>query len=294
MNKSKLEDQGLVTIHDPTIDIEDLMFRAQSQAAMRRALADPFHNNEVATLQFQIKSHLTSIRQLLSDFGDVGPKVKTVKGIVFYFTKRLVRKLIGVHLYRQQQINERIASNLDLLSRLSHELNNSMINSQHLKSSAETELLSSNNKNGSEQALFYTQHFSKERGPIAQLDCTNTAYLESFLKTGFVIFGCQLQTNQNSADPNYLALFQGNLFSFLNQLKPESLGGIILSSCIDSLPETSAIELLNICASKLKTHALLIIESKNLNACQSFAESLNFSEIRVISGPQQSVLLVRK
>jgi 2-polyprenyl-3-methyl-5-hydroxy-6-metoxy-1,4-benzoquinol methylase len=129
---------------------------------------------------------------------------------------------------------------------------------------------------GSETAIEQRQQSYATRfrgqGPVLDIGCGRGEMLEVFRQSGIQAVGVDL--NEDSLQlcrEKGLQVESADLYAYLRALPDSSLGGIVCSQVVEHLPPDRLPELLRLAHSKLRTGALLAIETPNPECLAIFA-----------------------
>ena len=288
---------GLIVINDPEIDVPAIMNRIKAKASIRRVRLDANLRASATTLHLQAKSQLTSIRQLLSDFGDIGVPARGLKSKLGWWVKRIVRKLISRHLYRQQQINERMANNLEIHARLMLDLSSAVARSFEvlsLSSHATSTAIPAIPVSHPEQVLRYVPHLEKSM-PVVHLGSGLGEYVEVLLREGYQIFGCEAAKQKvDECLASDLPVQHIDAETFLVTTADSSLGGIVLSLRLDQTTPVVATRVLNLCMRKLKDRCSLVLECVDVSLVKKWLDTLEVKATVQLDGSGISAIVVKK
>jgi 2-polyprenyl-3-methyl-5-hydroxy-6-metoxy-1,4-benzoquinol methylase len=114
-----------------------------------------------------------------------------------------------------------------------------------------------------EQLAPYAQLF-RGRSPVLDLGCGRGEFLELLKEKGVSASGVDSDHLAcEEARHHYLNVVEEDLFDHLTQVAERSLGGIFCSRVIEYLPQHLQAELVVMCARKLQSGGLLVIETLN-------------------------------
>jgi len=114
-----------------------------------------------------------------------------------------------------------------------------------------------------EQQSPYVQLF-RGLSPVADLGCGRGEFLELLKQSGIDAYGVDSDPVAcNAARRKHLTVFQADLNDHLRQLPERSLGGVFSARVIEYLPSDLRLELIGLCAKRLKPDGLIIIETIN-------------------------------
>jgi 2-polyprenyl-3-methyl-5-hydroxy-6-metoxy-1,4-benzoquinol methylase len=114
-----------------------------------------------------------------------------------------------------------------------------------------------------EQQSPYVQLF-RGLSPVVDLGCGRGEFLELLKQSGIDAYGVDSDPAAcNAARRKHLTVLQDDLFDHLRQLPERSLGGVFSARVIEYLPSDLRLELISLCAKRLKPDGLIIIETIN-------------------------------
>lgn len=114
-----------------------------------------------------------------------------------------------------------------------------------------------------EQLAPYAQMF-RGRSPVLELGCGRGEFLELLKEEGVSASGVDSDHLAcEEARRLFLSVIEEDLFDYLTQVAERSLGGIFSSRVIEYLPQHLQAELVVLCARKLQSGGLLVIETLN-------------------------------
>ena len=114
-----------------------------------------------------------------------------------------------------------------------------------------------------EQQSPYAQLF-RGLAPVVDLGCGRGEFLELLKASGVDAYGVDSDPVAcDAARRKDLTILQGDLFDHLRQLPERSLGGIFSARVIEYLPSDLRVELISLCAKRLKPDGLIVIETIN-------------------------------
>jgi len=135
-----------------------------------------------------------------------------------------------------------------------------------------------------EQLAPYAPLF-RELAPVLDLGCGRGEFLELLKREGVSAYGvdsdhlaCQ------EAQRNSLKVVEADLFEHLTQLPDRSLGGIFAARVVEYLPPNRQVEMVALCAGRLKPGGLLVLETLNPDSEFPFgrASHIDPSHIRAL------------
>jgi 2-polyprenyl-3-methyl-5-hydroxy-6-metoxy-1,4-benzoquinol methylase len=114
-----------------------------------------------------------------------------------------------------------------------------------------------------EQQSPYAQLF-RGLSPVVDLGCGRGEFLELLKASGIDAYGVDSDPVAcDAARRKHLTILQGDLFDHLRELPERSLGGVFSARVIEYLPSDLRVELISLCAKRLKPDGLVIIETIN-------------------------------
>jgi len=114
-----------------------------------------------------------------------------------------------------------------------------------------------------EQQSPYVQLFHG-LSPVVDLGCGRGEFLELLKHSGIDAYGVDSDPVAcDVARRKHLTIFQDDLFDHLWQLPERSLGGVFSTRVIEYLPSNLRLELISLCAKRLKPDGLIVIETIN-------------------------------
>jgi 2-polyprenyl-3-methyl-5-hydroxy-6-metoxy-1,4-benzoquinol methylase len=129
---------------------------------------------------------------------------------------------------------------------------------------------------GSEAAIqqrqqIYASRF-REHAPVLDIGCGRGEMLEVFREAGIQAVGIDLNEDSLAVSRGKgLEVESADLFAYLRGLPDSSLGGMVCSQVVEHLPPERLPELLQLAHAKLRTGALLAIETPNPECLAIFA-----------------------
>jgi SAM-dependent methyltransferase len=114
-----------------------------------------------------------------------------------------------------------------------------------------------------EQQSPYVQLF-RGLSPVVDLGCGRGEFLELLKQSGIDAYGVDSDPVAcNAARRKHLTVLQADLFEHLRQLPERSLGGVFSARVIEYLPSDLRLELISLCAKRLRPDGLIVIETIN-------------------------------
>jgi len=114
-----------------------------------------------------------------------------------------------------------------------------------------------------EQQAPYAQLF-RELSPVLDLGCGRGEFLELLKEEGVSAYGVDSDHLAcEEARRKFLKVVEEDLLEHLAQLPDRSLGGIFSSRVVEYLPAHLQVEMVSLCAAKLKPGGLLVMETTN-------------------------------
>ncbi|MFZ0313147.1 MAG: class I SAM-dependent methyltransferase [Candidatus Korobacteraceae bacterium] len=114
-----------------------------------------------------------------------------------------------------------------------------------------------------EQLSPYVQLF-RGLSPVVDLGCGRGEFLELLKRSGIDAYGVDSDPVACAAARNkYLTVLQDDLFDHLRQLPERSLGGVFSARVIEYLPSSRRLDLISLCATRLKPGGVMVIETIN-------------------------------
>lgn len=114
-----------------------------------------------------------------------------------------------------------------------------------------------------EQQSPYVQLF-RGLSPVVDLGCGRGEFLELLKQSGIDAYGVDSDPVAcNAARRKNVTVLQGDFFEHLQQVPERSLGGVFAARVIEYLPSNLRLELISLCAKRLKPDGLIIIETIN-------------------------------
>ena len=114
-----------------------------------------------------------------------------------------------------------------------------------------------------EQQSPYVQLF-RGLSPVVDLGCGRGEFLELLKQSGIDAYGVDSDPVAcHAARHKHLTVLQGDLFDHLRQLPERSLGGVFAARVIEYLPSNLRLDLIHLCATRLKPDGVIVIETIN-------------------------------
>jgi SAM-dependent methyltransferase len=114
-----------------------------------------------------------------------------------------------------------------------------------------------------EQQAPYAQLF-RGFSPVLDIGCGRGEFLEVLKKEGITAYGVDSDRLAcEAARKKMLQVIHGDVVEYLRRLPDRSLGGIFSSRMLEYLPSHLQVELVTLCAGKLRPGGILVIETTN-------------------------------
>ncbi len=114
-----------------------------------------------------------------------------------------------------------------------------------------------------EQQSPYVQLF-RGLSPVVDLGCGRGEFLELLKQSEIDAYGVDSDPVAcHAARHKHLTVLQGDLFDHLRQLPERSLGGVFAARVIEYLPSNLRLDLIHLCATRLKPDGVIVIETIN-------------------------------
>jgi len=124
-----------------------------------------------------------------------------------------------------------------------------------------------------EQQAPYAQLF-RGVSPVLDVGCGRGEFLEVLKNLGITAYGVDSDRLAcEAARKRLLRVIHGDVLEHLRHLPDRSLGGIFSSRLLEYLPSHLQLELVTLCAAKLKPRGILVIETTNPDSDTPFGRS---------------------
>jgi 2-polyprenyl-3-methyl-5-hydroxy-6-metoxy-1,4-benzoquinol methylase len=130
----------------------------------------------------------------------------------------------------------------------------------------------------------YVEYF-KDAGSVLDVGCGRGEFLELLAEAGIKAQGVDLDLDMVLyCQEKGLDVVREDVYTYLESLPDESLGGVFAAQLVEHLESNRIIELVNLCQRKLRAGGVLIFETPNPLCLTVFSRSfyMDFSHIRPI------------
>lgn len=217
-----------------------------------------------ARVDFGELDHLNAdLWRLRNGVGQLNPRGAGVVNRAAQAFKRLVQRSLSWHTRSLHEYHDGVNKAMEFHARALASLQRQVLQLGGGLPEVLQEALRTARRATQEQLAPYAPLF-RELSPVLDLGCGRGEFLELLRREGVSGYGvdsdhlaCQ------EAQRNSLKVVEADLFEHLAQLPNRSLGGIFAARVVEYLPPNRQVEMVSLCASKLKPGGLLVLETVN-------------------------------
>lgn len=217
-----------------------------------------------ARVDFSELDHLNAeLWRLRNSVGQLNPRGAGVVNRAVQAFKKLVRRSLTWHTRSLHDYHDGVNQAMEYHARALASLQRQVLQLGGGLPEVLQETLRTARRATQEQMAPYAPLF-RELAPVLDLGCGRGEFLELLKREGVSAYGvdsdhlaCQ------DAQRNALKVVEADLFEHLAQLPDRSLGGIFAARVVEYLPPHRQVEMVSLCASKLKPGGLLVLETVN-------------------------------